>query len=94
MSIGIAKYPVGNTNEEVARMQVKSILDAIHKANGDVGLLVFDGDFGYFARRDFDGSALTRNEMLCQLLQKWKVTIVRTVQVFFSRTISNVCNSI
>lgn len=41
----------------------------------DITMLVFDGDFCYFARRDLDGSALTRLEMLRQLAAKWETIL-------------------
>lgn len=71
-SLEVAKYPIGQSvNEVQTRAQIKSVLQSAYDHNTDVVAMVIDGDFSYLALRDFDGSALTRNEMLRQLHDKW-----------------------
>lgn len=72
-SIAVAKYPIGTSlGEAKTRDQIKLVLQAAHEQKAKVSVIMVDGDFGFLALRDFDGSALTRNEMLRQLRKKWE----------------------
>lgn len=71
-STPFAKFPVSSSlGETKTREQITKILKQIHEWKGKVGAFIVDGDFGYLTRRDFDGSPLTRNELLRQLKAHW-----------------------